>query len=292
MAEAEWARVPSLQSGEVDAERYGRRFRITCIMEMLARKSGNIEELIAIKRRDLSHAYAYWQIAETYREAGKHDEALDWAERGWKAFPERHDWRLGELLADEYHRRGRHNEAMNLIWEQFLESPYLDNYQKLLTHARKAGRSAWAQWRERAFGHLRILIAPQAKRSQRTKAYPQRRAADHSELVRIFLWEKRYEEAWQEALAGGCADDLWMQLAALREPEQPQDALSIYRERIAPLIEMTDNAAYERAAELLRKVRHLMRQLERDAEFDDYFATLKTEYKRKRNFIKLLGDMR
>jgi len=36
----------------------------------------------------------------------------------------------------------------------------------------------------------------------------------------------------------------------------------------------------------------LLRQLERAAEFDDYFAALKTEYKRKRNFIKLLSDMR
>lgn len=292
MAEAEWSRVPVLEPGERDAERYGRRFRITYIMETLARKSADVEELIAIKRRDLSHAYAYLQIAETYREAGEHDEALDWAERGWKAFPERHDWRLGDFLADEYHRRGRHDEAMNLIWEQFLESPHLDNYQKLQTHARQAGRSTWAQWRERALTHLRTSIAPQAKRAPRTKAYPQWREADHSELVRIFLWEKRHEEAWQEALAGGCNDDLWMQLAASREQEHPQEALSIYMERIAPLVEMTNNAAYERAVEILRKVRQLMRQLERDTEFDDYFATLKTEYKRKRNFIKLLGDMR
>jgi uncharacterized Zn finger protein len=292
LAEAEWMHVPALQAGEDDAERFGRRFRITHIMETLARKSGDVEELITIKRRDLSHARAYLQIAETYREAGKHDEALDWAERGWKAFSERHDWRLGEFLADEYHRRGRHEEAMRLIWAQFTESPDLENYQKLQAHARKAGPSAWTQWRERALTHLRASIKQQEKRAKHSKAYLQWREADRSELVSIFLWEKRYEEAWQEAQAGGCTDDLWMQLAALREADHPQDALSIYKERIAPLVEITDNAAYEQAVELLRKVRTLMQQLGRVAEFDDYLAALKVEYKRKRNFIKLLSKMR
>jgi uncharacterized Zn finger protein len=82
-----------------------------------------------------------------------------------------------------------------------------------------------------------------------------------------------------------------MQLAVLREADHPQDALAIYRERIALLVEMTDNAAYERAVELLRKVRRLMQRLERETEFDDYLALLKAEYRRKRNFIKLLGEV-
>ena len=36
---------------------------------------------------------------------------------------------------------------------------------------------------------------------------------DHSQLVEIFLWEENYEEAWQEASAGGCSEYLWLQLA-------------------------------------------------------------------------------
>ena len=38
---------------------------------------------------DLSSPYASLQIAETYKQARKHDLALEWAERGVKAFPER-----------------------------------------------------------------------------------------------------------------------------------------------------------------------------------------------------------
>jgi uncharacterized Zn finger protein len=292
LAEVEWSKVPALGPGENDSESYGRRFRITSLMEALARQSGDVEALIEIKRRNLSHPYAYLQIAEIYREAGRSDNALNWAEQGWKAFSTKKDWRLGEFLAGEYHRRGCHEEALRLAWEQFTESPRLENYQKLQAHARKAGRSSWPQWRERALAHIRESIAGRKKQKGRQKTYWHWQEADHSELVRVFLWEKRYDEAWQEALAGGCANELWMKLAALREQEHPQDALSIYRERIAPLVEMTNNDAYEQAVELLRKIRKTLDRLGREAEFDDYLLALRVEFKRKRNFIKLLDAIR
>ncbi len=51
---------------------------------------------------------------------------------------------------------------------------------------------------------------------------------DHSLLVEIFLDEQETEEAWQEAQAGGCRNDLWLRLAAKREIEHPEDAVSVY----------------------------------------------------------------
>lgn len=42
-------------------------------METLARRSGDVEALVAIKKRDLSSAWGYLQIAETYRQARKRD---------------------------------------------------------------------------------------------------------------------------------------------------------------------------------------------------------------------------
>jgi uncharacterized Zn finger protein len=292
LAEGEWSKVPALGPGEDDSESYGRRFRITSLMEALARQSGDVEALVKVKRRNLSHPYAYLQIAEIYHEAGRSDDALNWAEQGWKAFSTKRDWRLGEFLADEYHRRGRHDEALRLIWEQFMESPRLENYQKLQAHARKAGRPSWTQWRERALAYLREAIAGRNKQKGHHKTYWHWQEADHSELVRVFLWEKRYDEAWQEALAGGCASDLWMKLAAVREQDHPQDALSIYRERIAPLVEMTNNAAYEQAVELLHKIRKTLDRLGRETEFEDYLVALRVEFKRKRNFIKLVDAIR
>jgi hypothetical protein len=171
LAEAEWSRVPALGPGEDDSESYGRRFRITSVMESLARHSGDVEALVEIKRRNLAHPYSYLQIAEIYREAGRPGDALKWAEQGWKTFSTKRDWRLGEFLADEYHHRGRHDEALRLAWEQFTESPRLENYQKLQAHARKAGRSSWTQWRERALTYIREAIAGRKKQKGRQKTY-------------------------------------------------------------------------------------------------------------------------
>nr|MDP9487607.1 hypothetical protein [Actinomycetota bacterium] len=75
------------------------------------------------------------------------------------------------------------------------------------------------------------------------------------------------------------------------EEEHPEEALDIYRSSIEPLVEQTNNAAYKQAHGLLVKVRALMRRLDREAEFEEYVRMLRTRYKRKRNFMKLLEGL-
>lgn len=107
-------------------------------------------------------------------------------------------------------------------------------------------------------------------------------------MLEIFIWEKDTESAWQEAQAGGCSEGLWLQLAGLREKEHPRDAIAVYRKQIGPIVERTNNQAYAEAAGLLRKVEKLMKRLGEQAAFQQYLNTVCTEYKRKRNFMKLL----
>ena len=289
LAEAEWAKIPQLDPGDKDDERSTRRFRITKMMEALARQSDDPDSLVEIKRRDLSHAYSFLQIAEIYREAGQHDKALDWAEQGIKSFP-RADSRLVEFLAVEYHRRSRHDDAMTLIWNQFVEWPFLKNYQELKAHALKVRPDPdWPAWRDKALTHLRGVIEKEKQGEKTSKNHwDWARHADNSRLVEVFLWEKRYDEAWQEACAGGCSSGLWLRVAAAREEKHPGDAVPIYQEMIAPILKQANNAAYEEAVKLLQRIRELMGRLDRVTEFEDYVAALRAEYKRKRNFIKLL----
>ncbi|MBI4540724.1 MAG: SWIM zinc finger family protein [Gemmatimonadetes bacterium] len=285
LAEAEWANVPSLGPGRDDAEKYGKRFRITHIMETLARQIGDVEAVVAVKKRDLSSAYAYLQIAETYKTARKHDLALEWAERGVKAFPKRTDSRLREFLANEYHRRKRHDEAMALVWAEFVESPTLEEYRNLKSNAGKTGQ--WEAWRSKALDLLRQSIAS-AKRDTRGDRWPWSRRSDHTELVRVFLWEKDVEAAWREANEGGCSNDLWMELAAKRERDHPEDALPVYQRQIEPTLNRKNNEAYREAVALLRKVHELMMRLGRQSEFARYLEAVRAAHKPKRNFMKLL----
>lgn len=286
LADAAWARVPALKPGSRKGDTFeGQRFRITHIMETLARQSGDVETLVAVKTRDLSTAYAFLEIAETYRKARKHDQALEWAEKGLQAFPDRTDPRLREFLAHEYHRRARHDEAMNLIWLNFTDHPCLAGYQTLKTHAGKTGQ--WASWRDKALGVFREEIAA-TKRRVRQSQWMWPGQGDHSELVRVYLWEKDLEAAWCEAKQGGCSADLWLELAAKREQQHPEDALLVYQNQVEPTLARKNNEAYREATDFLRKIQRLMVRLGRRDEFAGYVAALCAAHKPKRNFIKLL----
>ncbi len=259
---------------------------------MLAHAEDDIEKLVEIKTRDLSSQYKYYEIAGIYKANKQYDKALEWAERGVSDFPnaEKLDWRLGEFLADEYHRRKRHDEAMQIIWKQFAENADLGNYNKLKEHADKVKpESTWQIWREKALEFIRQNIA-ERKRNKSGGWYL--RPADNTLLVRIFLQENLPEEAWQEADKGGCSEELWLKLAKMREKEHPSDALKIYQERIEPKIKETNNQAYEQAVMWVKEVKRLMTKLDRESEFEDYLVALRVNYKIKRNFIKLLDSIR
>ncbi|MGH9199049.1 MAG: DUF6880 family protein, partial [Acidimicrobiia bacterium] len=138
LAEKVWEKVPSVAPGD-EREHSSFRFNITYMMETLAELSGDVDQLVDVKSKDLSVPYRYVEIAEIYNKARRYDDALVWGERGLKDYPDTSDSRLIEVLADEYQRRARHDEAMNLIWASFIRSPSLNSYERLAKHARKAG---------------------------------------------------------------------------------------------------------------------------------------------------------
>ena len=258
-------------------------------MESLARAAGDVEELVAVMSRDLSYAYSYLKIAEVYREARQHDQALLWAEKGLKAFPERTDGRLREFAAEEYHRRRRHDDAMKLMWAEFSERPGLETYRILERHAGKA--KAWPEWRDRALAEIRQRIA---KARQTSKGQVQSRWMrpndDHSQLVEIFLYEGDADAAWREAREGGCSDGLWLQLAESREKAHPEDAAPVYLKQAERAIVEVRNSRYDESVGLLVKAAAAMQRADRSEDFVRHLESLRQKYKIKRNFVKLLDQ--
>lgn len=287
LAEAEWSRVAAIGPGR-EKDRYeGNRNRITHIMETLAGQSRDVEQLVAIKSKDLSYPYSYLEIAQIYNKAGKKELALEWAEKGVRAFPKHRDDRLHEFLANEYHKRKRHKEAMDLIWHLFTDSPHLESFKQLKKHAGKAGGAgSWREWREKALLHIREIAEKEKRRAKKTwYSYPM----NSSELVRIFLWEKNVEQAWQEAKEGGCSEGLWLELARLRKKDHPEDAIPVYRKFVEPTIEQKNDHAYREAVTMLKKVKQLMHRLDKKEEWRKYLEEIKTTHKRKRNFMAMLN---
>lgn len=285
LLESRWVGVPFQGPGQFDEigdkgeidDAWHRRYYwhgIQNLMERLERQAGDVEALAAVLARDLSHPYAYLQIATAYQEAAKPDQALAWAERGLRDHPHRPDSRLRDFVAEAYHRAGRHAEAMELAWSEFLASPELSEYRKLKAHAETAGD--WPRWRERALEHIRERLT---------------RAPDRSVLVSIYLWEGDGEAAWREAQEGGCSRGLWLELAARREGEHPEEALPIYQREVEPAVETKGYDGYVRAADYLRKVKALLVRLGREEEFAPYLAEVRARHRRKRNFQALTADL-
>ncbi len=282
LAEAAWQEVPTATVSQ-RTNFSSKRWRLTQMMEALAKQTGDIEAIVAIKRRDLSNGYHYLQIAELYQQDGQVDRALQWAEDGLKAFPDRPDSRLRDFVVEQYQQRGRFEDAMAIVWAAFTERPALTTYQTLKTEADR--NHQWKNWRERAIEHIRQQIEQAKRQKSGMLSYTYR---DRSLLVEIFLWEGETESAWQEAKAGECSKSLWLQLANEREHDHPEDSLSIYMNEIEPLIQQTNNNAYAEAVGFLKKARSLMLKLDLRSQFDQYLKHLRSTYKAKRNFIKLL----
>ncbi|MBL8214852.1 MAG: hypothetical protein JNK87_29300 [Bryobacterales bacterium] len=261
LAEAEWTKVPPRDHRSKGIGRD--HFRITRIMETLAKLTGDVEQIVAVLRRDLSHPYDYLQIAEAYRDAGRMDASVYWAEQGVQIFSQRPDSRLQQFLAHEYHRLGRHQEAMHLAWAIFADRPCLETYGQLEKHARQA--EAWPIWREKAIAEIR-------KRAER----------DNTLLVEIALHEGDADWAWTEAQAG-CSAHVLFKVAEQRQRTHPGDAGRVYlslAQREIP------SSRYEGAVQLLVKAAALMAEAGQRDDFAEQLDKLRTKYKLKRNLIR------
>ncbi|MHB1272703.1 MAG: DUF6880 family protein [Rhodanobacter sp.] len=284
LADAQWCKLKPRDAKDAFDPT---RFTITRIMERLAEASGDVEELVAIKSRDLSSGYRYLEIAEIWAKARQPGKALEWAERGLQAFPDRPDNRLRDFLVAAYLKRKRQDEALQLTWIQFEEQPALGHYQKLHDVAGRLGR--WPEQRERALARVAgeaLRGSGQTGRWQSKPATP-----NHSLRVEIALWEKDLDAAWEAAQQGVCNRNLLIALAGKLEPSRPGDAISLYRRVVPPIVEQTNNAAYDEAIKLIRKAGGLMKAQQQSSQFGDYLAELRVRFKLKRNFIKLLDGV-
>ena len=297
----EWERLPEMGPGDDryemrstpflagDGEMSERsaRFRITYVMELIARQSGDPDEIATVLSHDLSMPYSFLRIAEVYADAGRDDDAIAWAERGVAAFSGHRDARLVAFLAAAHRRRGEHDRAAELMWDVFEANPGLDSYRELKPYSVDAG--AWAETQGRAHALLRDRISS-ARDNHQARGIGWA-LVDATQLVRIHLWEGDPASALTVARENGCRQDTWLVLADALEEDEPGEAATIYREQIEPTIERKTKADYRQAAEMLGRIRDLMERTGEAAEFPIYLEQVRETHKRKRNLMKLLAGL-
>ncbi len=288
LAWAAWDDLPALEPGDPDRDRWGGRLRIKDIVAKLATLSGDPEARAEVERKDLSSPYAFLRIAEIYHDAGRHDDAMDWAERGLAAFPNNPDWRLLDFLVEEYFRRDRQDDAMAIAWAQFGRSGGVDGYRKLMERAQRTAEGAL--WRERALAALRD--AAERQREQFRPLHGRRpERPDFTTLVQALLWEKDLDAALAEANAGLCNAHTLVDLARALTPSRPEEAIALYKRALHPIVDLKKNDAYAKAAGIVRAVRDLLQGLDRGAEYAGWLAEVRLAHKPKRNFMKLLDQL-
>ena len=254
------------------------------LMETVVKAEGDVDALIAIYAVQLDdHGRMHLRIARELDGAGRHDEALGWAERGLREAG-RPDDQLADYLADRYASDGRTADVLALRWSGFEAERTLARYQALRRAA--TGSGSWAADRAKALGRLREDAGATPGRGYFNWAWA------GPVLVDALIDDGDLDAAWTAVTTGAATTtatlDQRLRLADRLAPTRPGAALPVYLTAIGPLRSQTGDQTYQQLARLLLSVRSCHEKLGTSAEFARYLAAFRTDQKRKRNLMKIL----
>jgi uncharacterized Zn finger protein len=253
-----WYRSRAEQLWRDDPDAYA----VAGIMEEVARDSGDTDLLLEILN---AGKWNGMRIVQALAEAGRVEEAVAKAEAMLGQ-----DARVPDFLVAQYLGQGKSKKALALRRRQLDETPRAMAYRQFRDVAEQldvwTGQRLWALGRLREYG----------KQDQYTNTH----------LVAVLLEEADFEAAWAEAQAHGCSEEQWRQLAELREPEHPLDAIAVYQRIVQRRINMTGKDHYAEAAGLLAKIQGMHPN---PAAFASYLTSVRAEHKAKRNFMAALA---
>jgi uncharacterized Zn finger protein len=271
LAAEAWGKLPPRSKKHREAGQFDPRYgTLRDILDFFAERDHDVEARIALRTKDLTSPWNYFQLAEFCRSQGREQDALRWAEDGlWLFEDDQLDERLVFFAADLFLETTRKHDAVALLWRAFEKAPSLEIFARL----RELGG---ASSRDRAIGLLERRCAGK------------QRATSHrpSELlVELLMREKMFDEAWTAVRGYGASLSIQEALSKQSEATHPREALEFYARQIEHLAELGGSSAYAEAAQLVAR----MGGLQSRTEHDSYVASLKARFGRRRTFIKLFG---
>lgn len=289
LAETAWAKVKPLKPGQQEHKYDSERAIITHIMENLARLDGNVDALVQVYARDLSAPYCYLNIAEALLEAGRAQEALQWAETGEKAFSAtRGDERLTRFIVQRHLADGLHEDALQLALKMLQKHPVPANWLLLKSIAEQHGN--WTGLRVKLLADLRdALDAPKPlPRAQHDgMPFPMNR----STFVEILLADGDEDAAWQEAQKGPCLESVWLTLARKRAKNHPDDSIAIYQRLATESLRQTGASHYKHAMQHILPAVRLLKAGQGAVAAKRYLDELRETYKRRPAFLEMIDTL-
>jgi uncharacterized Zn finger protein len=268
LATEAWEKLPPL-SARSRKKAEGDYAGLSGILDRFAARDNDVEARIALRAKDLSSPWKYFELAEFCLKHKSADEALRWAEEGLWAFEDGpSDARLVLFAADLLVKADRGAEAEVLLRRTFERAPDFNVY---LRWRHAGGEAALGQ-------ALAVIERCAAAETGLSFGHP----ADLA--VKILMHEKRFDMAWMMTRKHRVSLAVKERLARESEADHPREALEVYARRVDELANAGGNRAYEEAAGLIAR----MGALRAGAEQAAYVATLKERFGRRRNFVKLL----
>jgi uncharacterized Zn finger protein len=216
--------------------------------EQLARATSDVDAMIELLAEDLPLPKAYKGIVTLLREAGRAEEAVQWAEQGAAE-----DKSLTDLLVETYEEAGRGEEAVELRKATLRESPTRGCYARLKETATKA-----EMWTE-----LQSWARAVLERSP-------------EELVGALLDDEEPQEAWETATKYDCVG---LEVTRSHATTDPAEAIPAYRRLVESALTRPGRDAYREAAILLQELAKAAAQI--DEPITGFVTALKTQHARK-----------
>jgi len=288
-------------------------------------KAGRDDEIIAVREREARITGSYERLVPLLIERKQYDDAERWAAEGVqktvREAPGIAD-QLAKAMGEIARLRGKLNVvAAHAAWE-FFERPGTEKFAALLASAERAGCREAVQRAAQEFletGKLPFSVTD-TKEGARSSAIhrdwplplpdyllPLSRFGDprphYDVLIDMAIAERRPDEVlrwydlWRAAAkgqrtgwhygAGSYAD----KVAAAVAGSHPERTLEVYRGCVDQNLTQASVSAYETVAAYLKKMRPILKSLDRGWEWNDLVTEIRTNYRNRPRFMEILDRL-
>lgn len=287
--EDEWKALASLGPEHYRCEWSTPRFRVESAMKDIARHENDFDLLVAVHAKNLSSPSSFLAIAKLFRDIERSEDALTWVEQGIAAFPEERNDDLLSLAVELHITLGQCADAERVAWQRFEKSPGCEPFFRLMDVAVHIDRKEVLRKQALDLLWQRVAEEESSEGTTRRSRWEKPRRGD---IVSIFLREGNTEAMW-DAFCGGKVDvGLWEGVADVRAKTHHEEAIALYKRLLPHRVEGGSRGSYYgEAFAIVKKIQALRMSHKELGIFGDELAEVRLEWKRKRNFMKMLDAL-
>ncbi len=264
-------------SGVPDNERRLLRYRYLVSL----RSQGDAQAVYAAMAESVQQPTEFAELVQWCQAQSWHDQALHWAEAGAARYPQ--DRTCEAQLLHCYQQQGNHAAALPLLRRRLQAQPAASLYTEVLDTAERAGHDR-AACRAELFDWIEQREVEEMQRQRKSPFRPRDALMGRRVSVQInwHLAEGNLDAALNLALTPGTQCDMHTLQTLAQQLPPAQDAAAVeLLLRVFPSVMAVASSPYSDALKLVRTICARMDSVQKTV----WLATLRAQYKPKRNFV-------